>query len=49
MLGNGDVVLLKASRAVHLEKLWDHWGARAGAAPEEVAALAGLSRRGEGA
>ncbi|MBI2819911.1 MAG: UDP-N-acetylmuramoyl-tripeptide--D-alanyl-D-alanine ligase [Acidobacteria bacterium] len=48
LLREGDVVLLKASRAVHLEKLWDHLGPRA-AAPQEVTAGAGSSRRGGGA
>ena len=48
-LGEGDVVLLKASRAVRLERIWDRLGPSAGAPPEEVAAATGGQRRGEGA
>jgi len=36
-LQDGDVVLLKASRAVHLEKIWSHLGPPVGHAPQEVA------------
>ncbi|MBI3933315.1 MAG: UDP-N-acetylmuramoyl-tripeptide--D-alanyl-D-alanine ligase [Acidobacteria bacterium] len=48
MFEPGDVVLLKASRAVQLEKIWDRLGPRADVAPEEVAAGAGSRRRREG-
>jgi len=43
----GDVVLLKASRMLHLERVWDCLPPRAEAAPEEVAAGVGSLRRGE--
>jgi UDP-N-acetylmuramoyl-tripeptide--D-alanyl-D-alanine ligase len=48
-LQDGDAVLLKASRAVHLEKIWDRLGPLAEPSSEEVAAAAGSARRGEGA
>lgn len=47
ILRNGDVALLKASRAVHLEKLWDYLRPCPDAADGQVAA--GYSRRREGA
>ena len=45
----GDVVLLKASRAVHLERIWERLGTCGDAAPEEIAAGAVSPRPGEGA
>jgi UDP-N-acetylmuramoyl-tripeptide--D-alanyl-D-alanine ligase len=44
---SGDVALLKASRRVSLEKIWESLPPRDGVAPEEVAAGTGSPRRGE--
>jgi UDP-N-acetylmuramoyl-tripeptide--D-alanyl-D-alanine ligase len=47
-LRDGDVALLKASRAVRLERIWDHLGPEAGVEPEQVATGAAVSPRREG-